>query len=318
MKSRIFSLALCAFTFALPAFADDGGTLEKIKKDGVITLGVRESAIPFSYYDDNQHIIGYSADLCGLVVDAVKEKLKMPNLTVREIPVNPVNRIPLMINGNIDLECGVTTHNLVRSKQVGFSDTTFVIATRLLVKKKSGIKDFPDLAGKNVVTTKGTTPEEIIRRMNEEKHMGMNIISAKDHAESWLTVQNDRAVAFFIDDALLYGQLAKAEDRGDYEIVGQPQSFEAYALMMRKDDPAFKAVVDEKLAEVMKSGKAAELYKKWFTSPIPPKGLNLDFPMSDSVRDIYGSAAEAVGRDCHCFELLWRLRRKDRRSRRPE
>jgi glutamate/aspartate transport system substrate-binding protein len=192
-----------------------------------------------------------------------------------------------MINGNIDLECGVTTHNTVRAKQVGFSDTTFVIATRLLVKKASGIKDFPDLAGKNVVTTAGTTPEEILRRMNQEKNMHMNIISAKDHAESWLTLKNDRAVGFFIDDALLYGQLAKADDRNDYAVVGTPQSYEAYALMMRKDDPQFKAVVDDALASVMKSGRAAELYKKWFMSPVPPRGINLDFPMSDAVRQAY-------------------------------
>jgi glutamate/aspartate transport system substrate-binding protein len=287
MKIHIISLMLCASTLVSSAFGQDASTLAKIKKDGVITLGVRESAIPFSYYDDNQQIIGYSADLCALVVSAIKQKLTIPNLVVKEIPTTPQNRLPLIINGTIDLECGSTTNNLTREKQVAFSDTTFVIATRLLVKKTSGIKDFPDLAGKNVVTTAGTTPEQIIREMNQKKDMHMDIISAKDHAESWLTLKGDRAQGFFIDDALLYGQLAKAQDRNDYEIVGKPQSFEAYALVMRKNDPEFKALVDDTVAAVMKSGKASELYKKWFMSPIPPKGINLNFPMSDAVRKAY-------------------------------
>jgi glutamate/aspartate transport system substrate-binding protein len=287
MKLHIIFLILCASTLVSSAFGQEGGTLAKIKKDGVVTLGVRESAIPFSYYDDNQHIIGYSADLCALVVSTIKQKLSIPNLVVKEIPTTPQNRLPLIINGTIDLECGSTTNNLTREKQVAFSDTTFVIATRLLVKKTSGIKDFPDLAGKNVVTTAGTTPEQIIREMNQKKDMHMDIISAKDHAESWLTLKGDRAQGFFIDDALLYGQLAKAQDRNDYEIVGKPQSFEAYALVMRKNDPEFKALVDDTVAAVMKSGKATELYKKWFMSPIPPKGINLNFPMSDAVRKAY-------------------------------
>jgi glutamate/aspartate transport system substrate-binding protein len=287
MKFPIISLILCASTILSPAFAQEEGTLAKIKKNGVMTLGVRESAIPFSYYDDNQHIIGYSADLCGFVVDAVKKKLNTPNLMVKEIPTTPQNRLPLIINGTVDLECGSTTNNLAREKQVAFSDTTFVIATRLLVRKNSGIKDFPDLAGKNVVTTAGTTPEQILREMNHKNNMNMNIISAKDHAESWLTLKGGRASGFFIDDALLYGQLAKAKDRDEYEVVGKPQSFEAYALVLRKDDPEFRSLVNETLQQVMKSGKATELYAKWFTSPIPPKGINLNFPLSEALRDAY-------------------------------
>jgi glutamate/aspartate transport system substrate-binding protein len=287
MKRHFISIILCTSTLVSPVFGQESGTLAKIKKDGVVTLGVRESAIPFSYYDDSQHIIGYSADLCHLVVSAIRQKLNMPTLAVKEIPTTPQNRLPLIINGTVDLECGSTTNNLAREKQVDFSDTTFIIATRLLVKKDSGIKDFHDLAGKNVVTTAGTTPEQILREMNQKNDMHMNIISAKDHAESWLTMQGGRASGFFIDDALLYGQLAKAKDRNDYEIVGKPQSFEAYALVMRKNDPQFKALVDDTLTNVMKSGKAAELYKKWFMSPIPPKGINLNFPMSDALRQAF-------------------------------
>lgn len=287
MKLPIVSLILCVSVHLSPAFGQQSSTLDKIKRDGVVTLGVRESAIPFSYYDDNQHIIGYSADLCAMVVTAIKQKLNMPALTVKEIPTTPQNRLPLIINGTVDLECGSTTNNLAREKQVAFSDTTFVIATRLLVKKNSGIKDFSDLSGKNVVTTAGTTPEQILREMNQKNDMHMNIISAKDHAESWLTLKGGRAAGFFIDDALLYGQLAKAQDRNEYEIVGKPQSFEAYALVMRKDDPQFRALVNDTLQQIMKSGKAKELYTRWFMSAIPPKGINLNFPLSDALKEAY-------------------------------
>jgi len=164
-----------------------------------------------------------------------------------------------------------------------------VIGTRLLVKKGSGIKDFSDLAGKTVVTTAGTTSEKILREMNVKNNMHMSLISAKDHGESFLTLQTGRAVAFMMDDALLYGQLANARDAADYEVVGKPQSFEAYALVMRKDDPAFKALVDQALVAAMKSGLATQLYTKWFTSTIPPKGINLNFPMTDAVRDHFAN-----------------------------
>lgn len=289
MKRLLPALLLLASVVVTPAFGQEAGTLAKIKQTGVITLGVRESAVPFSYYDDKQHIVGYSAELCALVVSALKEKLGVPNLVVKEVTTTPLSRLPLIINGTVDLECGSTTNNLARQKQVAFSDTTFVIGTRLLVRKNSGIKDFADLAGKNVVTTAGTTPEQILREVNNKGNMRMNIISAKDHAESFLTLESGRAAGFFIDDALLYGQLAKSPNAKDYEIVGRPQSFEAYALVLRKNDPQFKAFVDETLAAYMKSGKATELYKKWFMSPIPPKGINLNFPMSEQLREAFAN-----------------------------
>lgn len=289
MKLIIPSLILFASMLAGSAVAQEGGTLEKVKKTGVFTLGVRESAVPFSYYDDNQKIIGYSAELCGLVVAALKQKLNLPNLVVKEVPTTPLSRLPLISNGTVDLECGSTTNNLARQKQVAFSNTTFVIGTRLLVKKNSGVREFTDLVGKNVVTTQGTTPEQILREMNSKNNMRMNIISAKDHAESFLTLETGRAAGFFIDDALLYGQLAKSPNAKDYEVVGKPQSFEAYALVLRKDDPQFRAFVNETLAPFMTSGKAAELYKKWFMSPIPPKGINLNFPLSDQLREAFAN-----------------------------
>jgi glutamate/aspartate transport system substrate-binding protein len=270
-----------------PAFAQESATLAKIKSSGTIALGHRESSIPFSYYDDKQQVVGYSQELMLKVVDAVKAELKLPALALKLTPVTSQNRIPLIQNGTIDIECGSTTNNSERARQVAFSNTIFIIGTRLMTKKESGIKDFPDLAGKNVVTTAGTTSERLIRKMNEEKKLGMNIISAKDHGESFLTLETGRAVAFMMDDALLYGELAKAKRPADWAVVGTPQSFEAYGCMMRKDDPGFKKLVDAALAKAMTSGEAEAIYKKWFTQPIPPKGLNLNFPPSDAMLKLF-------------------------------
>ena len=271
-----------------PLFAQElTGTLKKIKDANTIVLGHRESSIPFSYYDDKQQIVGYSHELMMKVVDAIKQELKTPNLKVALNPVTSQNRIPLVQNGTVDLECGSTTNNTERQKQVAFSNSIFVVGTRLLTKKDSGIKDFPDLAGKNVVTTAGTTSERLIRKMNDEKKMNMNIISAKDHGESFLTLETGRAVAFMMDDALLYGELAKARNPKDWVVTGTPQSFEAYGCMMRKDDPQFKKLVDDTLAKVMQSGEAEKIYNKWFQSEIPPKGINLNFPLSKEVAALY-------------------------------
>ena len=289
MRSSLKFSATCliATLLAQPVLAQESPTLKKIKDSGTIALGHRESSIPFSYYDDKQQVVGYSQELMLKVVDAVKAELKMPNLQLKLTPVTSQNRIPLVQNGTVDIECGSTTHNAERARQVAFSNTIFVIGTRLMTQKDSGIKDFPDLAGKNVVTTAGTTSERLIRKMNEDKKLAMNIISAKDHGESFLTLETGRAVAFMMDDALLYGELAKARRPAEWTIVGTPQSFEAYGCMMRKDDPAFKKVADAALAKAMTSGEAEAIYKKWFTQPIPPKGLNLNFPISEAMLRLY-------------------------------
>lgn len=287
-KARIFLASVVCALICAPAFGQElTGTLKKIKESGSITLGHRESSIPFSYYDDKQQVIGYSQEMALKVVDAVKQELKLPSLQVKLLPVTSQNRITLVQNGTVDLECGSTTNNMERQQQVAFSTTIFIIGTRLMAKKDSGVKDFADLAGKNVVTTAGTTSERILRKMNEDKKMGMNIISAKDHGESFLTVETGRAVAFMMDDALLAGERAKARKAGDWVIVGTPQSFEAYGCMMRKDDPQFKKLVDGVIAKAETSGEAAKIYKKWFQSPIPPKGLNLDFELSKEMTELY-------------------------------
>jgi glutamate/aspartate transport system substrate-binding protein len=288
MRIRLTAAILASALALSPAAAQQGGTLQKIKESGTISLGHRESSIPFSYYDANQQVVGYSRDLQMRAVDAVKKQLSSPNLQVKDTPVTSQNRISLVQNGTIDLECGSTTNNLERQKQVSFSTTIFIVGTRLLTKKSSGIKDFPDLKGKNVVTTAGTTSERLIRAMNDEKKMAMNIISAKDHGESFLTLESGRAVAFMMDDALLAGERAKARNPSDWVIVGTPQSKEAYGCMLRKDDAEFKKVVDDAVTAALKTDGMA-LFKKWFQSPIPPKGLNLDLPLTDDMKQLFAN-----------------------------
>lgn len=290
MKNYVAAVvSLCLVAVAPAAWGADQltGTLKKVKDAGFISVGHRESSIPFSYYDDKNQVVGYSQDLVMMVIEAVKKKLNLPNLEVKLIPVTSQNRIPLIQNGTIDIESGSTTNNLERQQQVSFSDTMFIIGTRLLVKKDSGIKDFADLNGKNVVVTAGTTSERLIREMNEKNKMGMNVISAKDHGESFLTLQSGRAVAFMLDDALLAGERAKARKPEDWVIVGTPQSKEAYGMMIPKGDDEFKKLVDGTIAQAETSGEATKLYQKWFQSPIPPKGLNLDLPLSDDMKELF-------------------------------
>ena len=290
MKVRKAALLVATLgLFAGGAHAQEAGTLKKIKDTGVISLGYRESSIPFSYYDEQQNVIGYSHEFMMKIVDAVKQKLNTPDLKTKLTPVTPQNRIPLVQNGTVDLECGSTTNNVEREQQVTFSNTIFVIGTRLMTRKDSGIKDWLDLKGKTVVTTAGTTSERLLRRMNQDKGMGMNIISAKDHEEAFQALASGRASAFMMDDALLAGERAKSGHPAEFVILGAPQSEEAYGCMMRKNDPEFKKVVDGAIAKIETSGEADQIYQKWFESPIPPKGLNLNFPESDAIRALFKS-----------------------------
>ncbi len=280
-------LAVC-IVFASPTGAQElTGTLKKIETTKMVTLGHRESSIPFSYYDDKQQVVGYSHEITLKIVDAIKHQLHLPDLRIKLVPISSQNRIALIQNGTVDLECGSTSNTAERQRQVAFSNSLFVIGTRLLVKKDAGIKDFPDLAGKTVVTTAGTTSERRLRKMDADKKMNMRIISAKDHGESFLMLETGRALAFMLDDVLLYGEIAKAKRPGDWMVTGAPQSREAYGCMLRKDDAAFKKLVDTAIAQVQTSGTAEGLYRKWFLSPIPPKGLNLNFPMSAEVLALF-------------------------------
>ncbi len=264
-------------------------TLQKIETSGVISIGHRESSIPFSYYDNNHNVIGYSQDLCNKVVDAVKAKLKKPDLQVRFIPVTSQNRIALVQNGTVDIECGVTTNLKARQAQVNFSDTFFVAGTRLLVNKNSGVKDFPDLAGKAVVTNAGTTSERILNKMNNDKKMNMSVIAGKDYGESFIMLQGGRVQGFMMDDVLLAGARTMGRNPDDWIVTGTPQSFEAYGFMMKHGDTVFKKLVDDTLSGVMKSGEINAMYKKWFESPVPPKNINFNFPMSEQLKQLYAN-----------------------------
>ena len=286
---KIKKTALLAATLSIlaagSAFAQDAGTLKKIKDTGVIALGHRESSIPFSYYDQSQQVVGYSREFQMKVVDAVKKKLNKPDLQVALMPVTSQNRIPLITNGTIDLECGSTTNNTARGKDVAFAINHFYTGTRLLVKKSSKIKNYADLAKKTVASTTGTTNVLVMRKYNIEKNLGMDIVLGKDHADAFLLVESDRAVAFAMDDILLFGLIANAKNPADFEVVGEALQVEPYGCMMAKDDPAFKKLVDDTIIGLMKSGEFEKMYNKWFMQPIPPKGVPLNLPMSPQLRE---------------------------------
>lgn len=296
MLGRCIAVALLALGAgnAVAADAALSGTLKKIKDDGVVVVGYRDASIPFSYYDANQKPIGYSMDMTNLVIEQIKKQLNLPELKVRQIPITSQNRISLLQNGTIDFECTTTTHNESREQQVDFSNSIFQIGTRILVKKDSGVKDFDDLKGKTVVVGAGTTSEKILRNMNVEKQLDMRIISAKDHSESFLMLSTGRAKAMMMDDALLAGERAKTKNPDDYVITGTPQSYEAYGCMVRKNDPALKSLLDEVIAKAQTSGGAEKIYAKWFLSPIPPKNLNLAFPMSDGMKKLFAAPNDRI------------------------
>lgn len=279
---RLMALAVSSALLAAPAMAD---TLQKIKDTGTITIGHRESSIPFSYLDGNQKPVGYSMDLCNKIVEEVKKELKMPALVTKLTPVTSQTRIPLMTNGTIDLECGSTTNSLERQKQVAFGVTTFVSPVRMVVKADSGIKTLDDLNGKAVATTTGTTSDRYIKQNEKGHNIDVKNVYGKDHAESFLMVETGRASAFVMDEVLLAGFVANAKNPKDFAIVGPALSTEPYGIMLRKDDPQFKALVDKTLSGLMKSGEINKIYAKWFTSPIPPKNVNLNLPMNAQLQE---------------------------------
>src|SRR5947209_13468946 len=282
---RIILAALACVTLAASAAAQEG-TLKKIKDGGSITIGHRDASIPFSYYDDKQQPVGYAVDLCLRIVDAVKSELKMPKLDVRYQLVTSANRIPLMANGTIDLECGSTTNNLERQKQVWFTITHFVTANRWVSKKSAKLHKLSDLKGKTIVSTAGTTNIKQITEINGQQNLGMNIISANGHPEAFQMVETGRAVAFVMDDILLYSLAAQSRNPKDYEISKEALSVDPYGIMLRKDDNEFKKVVDAAMTHIYKSGEINKIYDKWFQKPVPPKGINLNVPMSEQFKKL--------------------------------
>jgi glutamate/aspartate transport system substrate-binding protein len=301
---RVFAAALTLFcaSLAQPNAQELTGTLAKIKKTGTITLGVRDGSVPFSYLDDKQQYIGYSIDLCMKVVDALRTELALPKLKVAMNPVTSANRIPLMANGTIDLECGSTTNNLERQQQVAFAPTMFVIGSRLLTKKSSNIKTLADMKGKTLVATAGTSTLKQMTMLNKKQNLGIKIVVAKDHPEAFLMLATGRAVAEANDDILLAAQVANAKDPAQFDISKTPLSVEPYGIMLRKGDSAFKKVVDAAVAKVYSSGQINGIYNKWFLSPIPPKNINMNFPMPAQLKAMFAHPTDSGDPSAYAIE----------------
>jgi glutamate/aspartate transport system substrate-binding protein len=298
---RMIGLALAASLSAGQVNAEElTGTLKKIKETGTITIGYRDSSIPFSYLDDNQKPIGFAIDICYRIVDAVKGELKLDKLAIEFNPVTSSTRIPLLANGTIDLECGSTTNNADRLKQVAFTNTHFLTATRFVSKKSSNLNSIDDLKGKPVASTSGTTNIKQLTEANAARHLDINIIPAKEHAESFLMVETDRAVAAVLDDILLASFVAGSKDPDAYVISKDAFSKpEPYGVMLRKDDPAFKKVADSATAALYTSGEGLGLYNKWFMQKIQPKGLNLNAPISPELKHEFAVPSDSPDPDSY-------------------
>jgi glutamate/aspartate transport system substrate-binding protein len=298
---RFMGLALAAALGAGGAQAEElTGTLKNVKETGAITIGFRDSSIPFSYLDDNQKPVGFAMDICYKIVDAVKKELKLDKLEVKLNPVTSSTRIPLLANGTVDLECGSTTNNAERQKQVAFTNTHFLTASRFVSKKASKINSIDDLKGKTVVSTAGTTNIKQLTEANAARNLGATIVPAKDHAEAFLMVETDRAAAFVMDDILLASLVAGSKEPAAYVVSKDAFSKpEPYGIMLRKDDPAFKKVVDAATASVYTSGEGQKLYDKWFTQKIPPKGLNLNTPISPELKAEFAKPSDSPDPDSY-------------------
>jgi len=298
---RLLGIALAALVCTNQAGAEElTGTLKKIKDTGVINIGYRDSSIPFSYLDDHQRPVGFAIDICLKVVDAVKKELKLDKLNVEFNPVTSSGRIPLLANGTIDLECGSTTNNPDRLKQVAFTNTHFLTATRFISKKSSHLNSIEDLRGKTVASTSGTTNIKQLTETNAARNLSINIVPAKEHAESFLMVETDRAVAAVLDDILLASFAAGSKDPDAYVISTDAFSRpEPYGIMLRKDDPAFKKVVDAATAALYQSEEGQKLYAKWFLESIPPKGLNLNVPMGAELKKAFAKPTDSPDPDSY-------------------
>jgi glutamate/aspartate transport system substrate-binding protein len=287
MRNAIALTAMACLLIGASAPArtqDLEGTLKKVKETGTFAIGHRESSLPLSYLGEDLQPVGFSIDLCKHVVDAVKAKLGTPGLTIKYNPVTSANRIPLVANGTVDIECGSTANMTARQKQVGFSYTVFVPQFRWIARAKGDINTADDLRGKTVVVTAGTNTALFVNKMNNDDKLGMTVVQGKDHAESFLLVETGRASAWMEDDVLVAGFRANAKVPADFKLLDKSYPSDPYALMIRKDDPQFKALVDDTLTKVMRSGEFEKLYVQWFENPIPPKGINIQLPMSDALK----------------------------------
>jgi glutamate/aspartate transport system substrate-binding protein len=260
------------------------GTLEKVRNTGVITIGHRESSIPFSYYDRNEKVVGYAMDLCYVVADAVKQKLGLAKLEIKLVPITPSLRIPSILSEKIDLACETMTNNLERQKVVAFSSTYFVAANRFVSKVAANRRTLDDLKGRTVVSTIASTNLKQISELDAQRHLGLTIVAAKDNFEAFRMLESDRAAAVVMDDILLYSLVANSTAPADYVVSDDALSVEPYGILLRRDDPAFKKVVDDAMSAIYRNGEINKIYAKWFLNPIPPNGVNLNVPMSASLK----------------------------------
>jgi glutamate/aspartate transport system substrate-binding protein len=282
MKKHLLAFAVATLAVG-GAFAQANDTIAKVKASGVITMGVRDSSGGLSYTLGDGKYGGFHVELCQRIIGAL-EKTVGKKLEVRFLPVTSQNRIPLVQNGTVDIECGSTTNNATRQKDVTFVDTTFVEEVRIAVKGASGITSIAQLNGKNVATTTGTTSVQLLRKHERAKGVDFKEIFGKDHADSFLLLESGRADAFVMDGQILAGNIATAKNPAEFKIVGEPLSVEPIAIMIRKDDAAFKKLADETVVGLMKSGEIGKIYDKWFMQPIPPKNIRINLPASEATK----------------------------------
>jgi glutamate/aspartate transport system substrate-binding protein len=282
-------LALVASVFAITAYAQDSGTLKKIKDSGTIVLGTRESSGALAFTLGDGKYVGFHTEMAEKIANDLKADLKLPKLDVKYQPVTSQNRIPLVQNGTVDLECGSTTNNAGRQKDVAFAMTTYVEEGRIVVKANSPIKGIADLNGKTVATTTGTTSVQTLRKNKKAANMDFKEVFGKDHADSFLLLESGRADAFVMDGQILAGLVSKSKAPADYKILGEVLSVEPIACMMRKDDPAFKKAVDASIQKMVKSGDLAKLYDKWFVQAIPPSNTKVGLPLSDATKNAWNN-----------------------------
>jgi glutamate/aspartate transport system substrate-binding protein len=286
---RAFTAAAAAFViaFAMPALAQESPTLKKIKTAGEISIGHREASVPFAFMDKAGKPIGYSVDLCMKIVDEVKKELNMPNLKIKFVPINAQTRIPLIANGTIDIECGSTTNNLTRAKQVDFLPVTFITGSKLLVKKGSGIKSIVDLNGKRISASSGTTNEKALLAEVERRKIKVETVMVKDHPQAMLNLESGRVDAYVSDDVLLYGMISTAKDPSQWEVVGDFFSYDPYGLMIPRNDSEYRLLATRVLADLMRSGEIEKIYNKWFN----PGPTNIKMPLSADLKKAFSIQA---------------------------
>ncbi|MDM0087417.1 MULTISPECIES: amino acid ABC transporter substrate-binding protein [unclassified Variovorax] len=287
------AIAALAFSAVTANSAELTGRLKTIQDRNFITVAYRESSVPFSYLGSNAEPIGYAQEICGKVVDEIKKVVGRPNLEIRRQAVTSQNRIPLMQNGTIDLECGSTVNNPERQAQVSFSTTYFVVGAKFVALKSSNLHTLKDLKGKTVVATTGSNTVPRIRRIDRAEHLDLNLIQAKDFSDSMLTFTSGRAEAFFEDDINLVGQIAFTLNPANYTLSTDTLSKDPYAIMLPRGEAEFKAIADKTIEKLYASGEIKALYAKWFQSPIPPRGVNLNFPMSEALLKVIAKPTDS-------------------------